>query len=149
MLRRDLETVRGLARDVSGGLEATQIEQQVGELQTNSPLWKFRANCLYFCRFVHTHHSIEDYAFFPAIRRSDPEMEPVVDRLEADHRLIATHIESVNQTTRELLNADSHENREKTVVALNELAEHLLEHLRFEEDAIGPTVQSWEQLPFG
>jgi hemerythrin len=76
-------------------------------------------------------------------------MEPVVDRLEADHRLIATHIESVNQTTRELLNADSHENREKTVVALNELAEHLLEHLRFEEDAIGPTVQSWEQLPFG
>ena len=147
MLRRDLETVQGLANDVGNGLAPRDVQEQIGELQANSPLWKFRANCLYFCRFVHAHHTLEDQAFFPAIRRSDPSMEGVVDKLEADHREIATHVEAVNETTRTLMKDDSVASRQSTADALSSLADHLLEHLAYEEEAIGPTVRSWERLP--
>ena len=37
---------------------------------------------------MHTHHTIEDVALFPAIRHSKPELGSVVDRLEADHRKV-------------------------------------------------------------
>ena len=148
MLRRDLSAVQKLATDVGNGMAAEDVVGQIGDLQTNSPLWKFRANCLYFCRFVHAHHTLEDQAFFPAIRRSDPGMDDVVDKLEADHREIATHIEAVNTATRTLMRDGAPEHRQATVDALSRLADHLLEHLSYEEESIGPTVKSWQRLPF-
>jgi iron-sulfur cluster repair protein YtfE (RIC family) len=149
MLRRDLETVQKLAQQVTDGLEADHIQEQIRDLQTSSPLWKFRANCLYFCRFVHAHHTLEDHAFFPAIRRSNPAMKDVVDILEADHRNIAEYIHEVNDVTRDLLRDDTAGHRQETVNALNRLDEHLLEHLSYEEEVIAPTVRAWEQFPVG
>ena len=40
---------------------------------------------MHYCRFVHAHHTIEDAALFPMVRKHDPSLNRVVDRLEEDH----------------------------------------------------------------
>ncbi len=91
LLRRDLETVRRLANEAREGRSAESIRDEVRDLRTNSPLWRLKYGCLYYCRFVHTHHTIEDAALFPAVRRIEPSLNRVVDRLEEDH-LTVHHI---------------------------------------------------------
>ncbi len=89
MIRRDLETVRTLAQQVREGAPAIAVHDAIRGLQTEGPLWKLRVNCLYYCRVVHAHHTIEDVHLFPTLRRTEPALGPVVDRLEADHLRIS------------------------------------------------------------
>jgi hypothetical protein len=147
MIRRDLETIRDLAQRVRDGAPAADVGETIRGLQTEGPLWKLRANCLYYCRVVHAHHTIEDVHLFPAIRRSDPSLDTVVDRLEADHLRISDHLDAVEAATRALGREDDAANRERLVAALDELADHLLAHLTFEETSIGPTLSQWRSWP--
>ena len=144
MIRRDLQTVRRLAGQVAGGAPAEQVRAEIGSLQTNSPLWKLRVTCLYYCRFVHTHHGIEDRLLFPALRRSNPSLAPVVDKLEADHRRVSDYLDEFEAAADALVRRDSPEGRERVSGSLNGLAEHLLAHLAYEEEAISPTLREWE-----
>src|SRR5687768_8278324 len=80
MIRRDLEMVRDLAQRVRDGAAPAAVTEAIRGLQTEGPLWKLRVNCLYYCRVVHAHHSVEDIHLFPALRRDDPALAPVVDR---------------------------------------------------------------------
>ena len=57
-LRRDLETVRRLARDARDGLSPQTILAEIRNLETNSPLWRLKFGCMNYCRFVHPHHTI-------------------------------------------------------------------------------------------
>jgi iron-sulfur cluster repair protein YtfE (RIC family) len=147
MIRGDLETVRELARRVRDGAAPHEVRAEIGALQTNSPLWKLRVNCLYYCRFVHSHHGGEDYHLFPALRRSDPALEPVVDKLEADHRKVSDILDEVEDAADDLVRHDTTDGRERVVESLNTLAEHLLAHLDYEERSITPTLRRWERWP--
>ena len=147
MIRRDLETVRDLAQRVRDGAAPAAVTEAIRGLQTEGPLWKLRVNCLYYCRVVHAHHSIEDIHLFPALRRDDPALAPVVDRLEADHLRISGNLDAVSAATRALGAQDDATNRERLVAALDDLAEHLLDHLAFEEASIGPTLSQWQSWP--
>lgn len=149
MLRRDLATVRALAERVAAGEEAPAVQAEIAALETNSALWKFRANCLYYCRFVHHHHTLEDQYVFPAIRHSDPALEPVIVRLEADHRTIAVYLGDVSAAARRLGQADDQARRAALLAALNCLGDDLLAHLTYEEESIGPTLRSWGHWPAG
>jgi hypothetical protein len=80
-LRRDLETVRRLAAAAGDGLAPAEILTQVRDLESTSPLWRLKFGCLHYCRFVHLHHTIEDAAVFPMVRKHDPSLGRVVDRL--------------------------------------------------------------------
>ena len=95
MIRQDLETVRELAAQVAGGLAPGEVEAQVASLAANGPLWALKVNCLHYCRFVHGHHRLEDVALFPALREADPDLAPLVDRLEGDHRRVAEQLDEV------------------------------------------------------
>ena len=139
MIRRDLETVRGLA-ERARELPADELAAEVGALRANGPLWALKVNCLHYCRFVHGHHHLEDVALFPALRAADPELTPVVDRLEGDHRRVAAQLDEVEA-------AVAADDRDRLVPALNTLTETLLEHLAFEEESIGPTLRSLDRHP--
>jgi len=95
LIRSDLRTLRAIADEVAGGAPPREMRAEIGSLRTNSPLWKLRVNCLYYCRFVHSHHTGEDASLFPALRRSAAALGPVVDRLEAEHRRVANHLAEV------------------------------------------------------
>jgi iron-sulfur cluster repair protein YtfE (RIC family) len=144
MLRRDLETVRRLAAEVASGASPETVQEQIAKLETSSPLWKLRLNCLTYCRFVHHHHKLEDTHLFPALRHANPELGSVVDRLEADHLQIGGNLDEIGTATFGLAQEDTIENRQRVVDALNALADHLLEHLAFEEESISPTLRTMD-----
>lgn len=147
-IRRDLATCKELAGQVASGAGAGHVEEEIRSLKNNSILWRLRVGCLTYCRFVHTHHRFEDVGIFPGLRRSSPELGPVVDRLEADHRRVSGRIEEVEAATRALVADDGARTRNRLVVALDDLGVDLLEHLKFEEDSIEPTVLGWDRWPW-
>ena len=148
VLRADLEIVRRLADEILDGKEPVRIRAEIAQLQTRSPLWQLKVNCLYYCRFVHLHHTGEDVHLFPALRRSDPALGPVVDKLEADHRKVSHILDEVERAADDLLRADTPAARQRLITGLDELTEHLLAHLAYEETSITPALRSWDRWPY-
>lgn len=148
ILRSDLALVRGLTQEVLDGKDPESIRGEITRLQTKSPLWQLKVNCIYYCRLVHAHHGGEDAHLFPALRRSDPSLEPVVDRLEADHRRVSDILDEVEAAVGALVKDDVPSGRSRLVDALNLLSEHLLVHLDYEEQSIAPTLRTWRSWPF-
>jgi hypothetical protein len=147
-IRRDLETVRRLAVAVPEGAPAEDVREQLDRLQTAGPLWQLRFGCLRYCRFVHSHHNLEDAALLPALTKVDPGLAPVVERLRADHRHVSDLLDVVEEHAGRLGDAvDEQAAREHLGRALDELADHLLEHLDFEEREAGPAIRRMESWP--
>ncbi|MHB8488561.1 MAG: hemerythrin domain-containing protein [Candidatus Dormibacteria bacterium] len=147
MLRNDLAVCRDLAGDVAAGATAADITEQIAALQTRSPIWTLRVNCLYHCRVVHAHHGHEDADMFPALRRSNPELSAVVDQLESDHRAISNLLDDVELAAGELDDTPANPARARLVTALGRLENDLLAHLAFEEESIASTMRGWQRWP--
>lgn len=146
-LRQDLATVRRLAGEARDGLSPETILAEIRDLQTNSPLWRLKFGCMHYCRFVHHHHTIEDAAVFPMVRRHDPSLNSVVDRLEEDH-LVVHHITEHIVAAADLTAEDpTDEHRAQVVHGLLDLEGHLLSHLAFEEQSLGPLLSTWDSWP--
>jgi iron-sulfur cluster repair protein YtfE (RIC family) len=146
-LRRDLQTVQRLAQEARDGLSPATILEEIHNLETNSPLWRLKYGCMHYCRFVHTHHTIEDAALFPMVRKHDPSLNSVVDRLEEDHLKVHHITERIAAAAAEVAGDASGVSRFQLVEALTELETHLLEHLDFEEISLGPLLSSWDHWP--
>ncbi len=84
---------------------------------------------------------------FPALRRSNPALTEVVDKLEADHRAISNLLDDVEQAAHALDDTAGNPAREQLVTALGRLEADLLTHLALEEESIAATMRSWEQWP--
>lgn len=146
-LRRDLATVRRLADEVRAGRSPQTILAEIRDLETASPLWRLKFGCLHYCRFVHAHHTIEDAALFPTVRRQDPSLGRVVDRLEEDHLTVHHITERIAAAADRVATDASGVGRSELVAALEELEQHLLGHLAFEEQALGPLLSTWDRWP--
>lgn len=143
LLRRDLATVERLAVDVADGLPAEEVRAEIRALETNGPLWQLKVHCLHYCRFVHGHHRLEDMALFPELRRTNPALGPMIDRLQADHRIVSAQLDEV-EAAAEALGADgTPAARARFVSVLEALAAHLLAHLELEEESVAETVRAW------
>jgi hypothetical protein len=146
-LRRDLQTVRRLANDARDGLSPQEILVEIRNLKTSSPLWQLKFGCMHYCRFVHTHHTIEDAAVFPMVRKHDPSLNSVVDRLEEDHLKVHHITERIAAVANNVAADATGVSRTELVDALTELDEHLLTHLAFEEESLGPLLSTWDHWP--
>lgn len=147
MLRSDLGVCRDLAIEAAAGAPAADIAGRIEALQTRSPIWTLQINCLYHCRVVHAHHGLEDADMFPALRRSNPDLSAVVDKLEADHRAISDLLDDVEESAGALDDTAMNPARQRLVTALGRLEADLLAHLAFEEESIAVTMRAWEQWP--
>jgi ElaB/YqjD/DUF883 family membrane-anchored ribosome-binding protein len=139
-IRRDLARVEELAEEALNGLPAEEIRERVGELKRDSMLWRLQVNCLRYCRFVHMHHNAEDGDFFPELRETNPALNPVIDRLQADHRRVSDDLDRVEDAANALADDQGVEARQAVVGALNGVAENLLAHLDYEERNLQATV---------
>jgi hypothetical protein len=148
MIRRDLQTVRQLAEGTANGQPGDQIRAGISALAATGPLWQLKINCLRYCRFVHSHHHAESAMLFPALRRADPALNPVVDRLEAEHRAVSGRLDEVEAAAQALAGHDEASLRERLATALQDLSTELLEHLQYEEDHISDTLRTWPGWPF-
>jgi Hemerythrin HHE cation binding domain len=140
-IRRDLEHAEALAAQALEGVPAEEIEDGLHELRRGGILWRLQVDCLRHCRFVHLHHNAEDGSFFSELRETNPEINPVIDRLQAEHRRVSDDLDGVETAARALAHDDSREARAAVVGSLNDLQENLLAHLEYEELSIESTVR--------
>ena len=145
MIRQDLALIRQLAADTAAGEPAGTIRRGIRALASASPVWQLKAGCLRHCRFVHAHHSHESYLLFPALRQANPALNPVVDKLQADHEHISTLLDDVEAATQEL--AEPTAARDRLIAALSALSTDLLAHLAYEEEHIAGTLRTFTRWP--
>jgi hypothetical protein len=67
--------------------------------------------------------------------------DPVIDRLQADHRRISDDLDAVEGAARALADEQGRGPREALVDALGALERNLLEHLDYEELNVATTVR--------
>ena len=144
MIRQSLDAVAEIVEEVTGGAPAEQIQVRLEDLASTSLLWRLRESCMQYCYFVHLHHNHEDDKWFPALRGVNPKLHSVIDRLEADHKLVSQYLDDVEEAARRI--ADDGSARADLADRLHRLAEHLTTHLDYEETNLGPTlrrIRSW------
>ncbi len=131
-LRTELERVRALVRQVAdGALDVGAARSEINEMTMRQNNWTLGAFCESYCRFVTMHHSIEDTSFFPQVRRADPRLGPVLDRLSEEHRVIHEVLDRVDAAL--VATVSDPKGIAELGDAVDLLTDTLLSHLSYEE----------------
>jgi hemerythrin-like domain-containing protein len=94
--------------------------------------WILGAYCESYCRIVTMHHTLEDRSVFPHLRRADPRLAAVLDRLADEHRVIHEVLEGVDRALVAYIAAPE-EGLSGLRAAVDLLSDALLSHLSYEE----------------
>ncbi|AOS61015.1 LLM class flavin-dependent oxidoreductase [Actinoalloteichus hymeniacidonis] len=133
MLRQELAQVRDLVEQVAAGiLEAGVARSHINTMTMRQNNWTLGTYCESYCRVVTTHHSMEDVGVFPRLRRADPRLAPVVDRLQEEHQVIHEVLEQLDRALVAFV-ADPAEKMKDLRAAVDLLTDTLLSHLSYEE----------------
>jgi hypothetical protein len=100
---------------------------------------------------MHGHHQIEDFHYFPAFRRSEPQLAAGFDRLESDHAGLGQRVEAALAALAELRAAVEHSAQPsdgttadlaaaRYVAAAAALCSELTRHLDDEENLVVPLL---------
>ena len=137
-LRDELEQLRQLIRDVRRGATGpAEARSYLNKMAMRQNYWTLGAFCANYCRVLSMHHAIEDQRMFPDLRRGDGSLGPVLDRLAAEHEVIAGVLDEVDRALVAMVGDESR--LDDTEQAIDRLADVLLAHLQDEEDALlGP-----------
>ncbi len=131
-LRAELTQIRDLVAQVlEGSTDPAAARSAINEMTLRQNNWTVGAYCAAYCRLVTTHHSIEDQALFPRLRRSDPQLAPVVDRLHWEHEVIHEVLQGVDRALVTFVGPE-HYGRQLQL-AVDQLSDTLLSHLSYEE----------------
>ncbi|MFG2041968.1 LLM class flavin-dependent oxidoreductase [Dactylosporangium sp. NPDC048998] len=131
-LRQELAQLRDLVDQVAAGaLDLGRARSIINTMAMRQNNWTLGTYCESYCRVVTTHHTIEDVSLFPRLRAADPALVPVVDRLEAEHHVIAEVLERVDGALVAMVS------KPEGIAAVREavdlLTDTLLSHLSYEE----------------
>ena len=131
-LRDELDRVRDLVRQVrEGAIDADGARSAINEMTMRQNDWALGAYCAHYCRFVTGHHMLEDEAVFPHLRAMEAGLEPVIDRLADEHKIIHQVLNDVDQALVEhLRNPADFTGLQQ---AVDVLTDALLSHLAYEE----------------
>jgi alkanesulfonate monooxygenase SsuD/methylene tetrahydromethanopterin reductase-like flavin-dependent oxidoreductase (luciferase family) len=131
-LRAELEQIHDLVEQVAAGsMGVGQARSHINTMTMRQNNWTLGTYCESYCRLVTTHHSLEDASLFPHLRRADPALVPVVDRLEEEHHVIHDVLERVDKALVALVDGSGDIDGLRAAVDL--LDDTLLSHLSYEE----------------
>lgn len=134
-LRAELTQVRDLVDQVrAGAVQVAAARTAINEMTMRQNDWTLGAYCASYCRLVAQHHGLEDSSIFPHLRRSDPALGAVLDRLEAEHLVIHDVLEGVDRAL--VAFVDEPEDFTGLQEAVDVLTDTLLSHLSYEEREI-------------
>jgi hypothetical protein len=132
-LRGELAQLREMVSQVAAGiLDPGRARSEIAKLTMRQNQWTVGAYCESYCRLVGMHHTIEDQSLFPALRSFDQRLAPVVDRLHAEHLVIAGVLERVDSALVALV-ASPATGMPGLRSAVDLLTDTLLSHLSYEE----------------
>lgn len=147
-LRGELERVRDIVRQVRAGhLDIGQARSIINTMAMRQNNWTLGAFCESYCRIVTGHHTLEDRGVFPHLRRSEPGLGPVLDRLESEHEVIAEVIDGLDRALVALVAGDGvgrsgAQLLEDLESVVDLLTDTLVSHLAYEEaELIGPLAR--------
>ena len=135
MLRTELSELRGILASVrAGAVSAGDARSALNEMALRQNDWTLGAFCARYCGAVAQHHGLEDDAIFPHLKRSDPDLKPVIERLEDEHLVIHDAIQHVDRALVGHINDP--DDFEPIQDAIDSLTDALLSHLSYEEHEI-------------
>lgn len=138
-LRGELERLREVVEQVAAGeTGAGRARNIINELTLRQNSWALGAYCASYCRVVTGHHLLEDRSMFPHLRRSDPRLAPVLDRLEQEHHTIHDVLEQVDRALVQMVSGEQGTSAVRKAVDL--LSATLLSHLSYEERELVPAL---------
>ena len=109
--------------------------------------WTLGAFCESYCRVVTGHHTLEDRSVFPHLRRAEPGVGPVLDRLEEEHEVIADVLDRLDRALVALVAQDAYgqagrEALDELTHSVDLLTDTLVSHLSYEERELsGPLAR--------
>jgi alkanesulfonate monooxygenase SsuD/methylene tetrahydromethanopterin reductase-like flavin-dependent oxidoreductase (luciferase family) len=131
-LRTELGQLRDLVVQVArGALDAGAARSYINTMTIRQNDWTLGAYCQQYCRILTGHHTLEDRGIFPHLRRADGRLEPVLDRLEDEHHVIADVLDRVDRALVALVTGPDGMTEVRAAVDL--LTDTLLSHLAYEE----------------
>jgi hemerythrin-like domain-containing protein len=147
-LRGELAQVRDVLEQVRRGHVTVGAARSVVNTMTmRQNNWTLGAYCESYCRVVTGHHTLEDASVFPHLRRSEPGLGPVLDRLHEEHEVIHDVLEQFDRALVELVGTDGTGRAgtralDGVQASLDLLTDTLLSHLSYEErELIGPLAR--------
>jgi alkanesulfonate monooxygenase SsuD/methylene tetrahydromethanopterin reductase-like flavin-dependent oxidoreductase (luciferase family) len=143
-LRGELAQIHDLIAEVAAGTrDIGSARSHINKMTMRQNNWTLGTYCESYCRVVTTHHTIEDQGVFPYLRRRDPALAAVADRLEQEHVTIHDVLEGVDRALVALVDGgELAELRD----AVDLLSDTLLSHLAYEEREL---VEPLARLGFG
>jgi hemerythrin-like domain-containing protein len=140
-LRGNMKMLRTLIERASQGeVSQDKVAAETGGMTMVANFRRFGNLCGQHCSIVNTHHSIEDYAIFPAIAAQGEAFRKVAERLQAEHVVVHELLERLVEALNLLAGAPTRENFEAATVVYEALERVLLSHLGYEEDSIGDAL---------
>jgi hypothetical protein len=131
-LRAELTQLRGIVDQVAAGtMDPGEARSHLNTMTMRQNNWTLGAYCESYCRVVTTHHTLEDQALFPHLRRADARLAPVIDRLEEEHHVIHGVLERVDRALVALVTGP--DGMAELRAAIDLLTDTLLSHLSYEE----------------
>jgi hypothetical protein len=138
-LRGELVRIRDVVEQVRRGqLSIGAARSEISTMTMRQNNWTLGAYCESYCRIVTGHHTLEDRSVFTHLRRREPDLGPVLDRLSEEHVVIHDVLEQVDDALVGLVGApsdaeDAGAALEELQRALDLLTDTLLSHLAYEE----------------
>ncbi|MGI5122041.1 LLM class flavin-dependent oxidoreductase [Marinactinospora thermotolerans] len=131
-LRAELAQIHDLIDQVAAGaMDVGTARSHINTMTMRQNNWTLGTYCESYCRVVTTHHTIEDQSMFPHLRRRDPRLAPVIDRLEEEHRAIHDVLEGVDRALVAFVSRP--DGMAELRAAVDLLTDTLLSHLAYEE----------------
>ena len=131
-LRTELRQLFDLIDQVAAGaVDAGRARSLINAMTMRQNDWTLGAYCQSYCRLVTTHHSLEDASLFPHLRSADVALSPVIDRLEAEHHVIAGVLDEVDRALVAVVSGPDGLPELRRAVDL--LSDTMTSHLSYEE----------------
>lgn len=138
-LRGELSQLRSVVDQVrEGHLQVGAARSIINTMAIRQNNWTLGAFCESYCRVVTGHHTLEDRSVFPHLRRAEPGLGPVLDRLEHEHEVIAEVLDGVDRALVTLVGDDGYGSAGRDALdhlgdRVDLLTDTLLSHLAYEE----------------
>ncbi|WP_061289467.1 hemerythrin domain-containing protein [Herbidospora cretacea] len=134
-LRQELaRIVEAVEQVAEGRAEAGAVRSLINELTMRQNYWTLGSFCASYCRVLTVHHSIEDAHMFPGLVAAQESLAPVIERLEAEHEVIAGLLTGLDAALVAMVTEPSGLDVVRGQVTA--LSEALLSHLAYEEEEL-------------
>jgi hemerythrin-like domain-containing protein len=140
-LRSELAQIRDVVAEVAVGRSSAALARSlINELSMRQNYWSLGAFCATYCRVLTIHHAIEDSSLFVNLKSRDAELAPVIERLSAEHEVVAAVLARLDAALVAMVDDPEHLSRVQAEV--DRLTDVLLSHLAYEEEELlGPIAR--------